>query len=408
MGVTSFHAGRTRAGIAAVRCFVVHLAIVTPKLPRPWSIGAINGGLALEASSGLQAPGPRGCVQKLAHETDKVLVSKLASLKPRDLKDASELIEDVVSFTETPAYQAYRDNPEALFPDPGRATVDKRWLAPHRVGFAEWNWQSIHPFIFKDIEPAYRSHEENQTAVLRTLNLRIKGKPMAILVNGFSSGHHLLERVAWPMREFHRLGINVSLFALPFHGPRGHSFPPAWPQQDTKLTIEGFRQAIWDLRTAIRAMREAGASHVGVAGMSLGGYTVSLLATATDDVDFVLSYIPIANLPDTMNELGLIPGTGSVQRELFQGYRKLLEPVTPEGRKPMVEPERVAIISGALDRLATVEHGARLASHFGTELITFPGAHMLQFWRARAFRRALKGFQDRGVLPRTHRFSCWR
>jgi len=116
----------------------------------------------------------------------------------------------------------------------------------------------------------------------------------------------------------------VSLFALPFHGPRGHSFPPAWPQQDTRLTIEGFRQAIWDLRTAIRALREAGASHVGVAGMSLGGYTV---------------------------------------------------------------------------------HGARLASHFGTELITFPGAHMLQVWRARAFRRALEGFLERGVLPRKRCFG---
>jgi len=374
---------------------------VIPKLHGARTAGHLQS--TAEPSAGLRAPSPRGCVQKLAHETDKLLVSKLASLKPRDLKDASELIQDVADFEKTPAYRTYRDDPEALFPNPTRTAIRKRWLAPHRVGFAEWTWQSVHPLIFEDIEPAYRSHEENQTALLRTLNLRIKGRPMAILVNGFSSGHHLLERVAWPMREFRRLGINVSLFALPFHGPRGRSFPPAWPQQDTKLTIEGFRQAIWDLRTAIRAVREAGASHVGVAGMSLGGYTVSLLATAAADVDFMLSYIPIANLPDTMNELGLIPGTGTVQRKLFEGYRKLLEPVSPESRKPMIEPDRVAIISAEFDRLATVEHGARLASHFGTELITFPGAHMLQLWRARAFRRALEGFQDKGVLPRAHR-----
>ena len=300
--------------------------VVMPKLPSAWSTRKVNtnGGLTGELSSGLPAGSARGCVQKLAYETDKLLVSKLASLKPSDLKNASELIHDVADFAQTPVYQAYRDNPEAIFPDPVRTAVEKRWLAPHRVGFAEWSWQSIHPLIFTDIEPVYRGHRENQTALLRTLNLRIKGKPMAILVNGFSSGHHLLERVAWPMREFHRLGINVSLFALPFHGPRGHSFPPAWPQQDTRLTIEGFRQAIWDLRTAIRALREAGASHVGVAGMSLGGYTV---------------------------------------------------------------------------------HGARLASHFGTELITFPGAHMLQVWRARAFRRALEGFLERGVLPRKRCFG---
>lgn len=345
-------------------------------------------------------PKPRSCVQKLAYETDRLLVSKLGSLKPDDLKDPSELIRDAAEFEDTPAYRAYRSKPDEIFPEPGRIDVRKRWLAPHRVGFAEWNWQSVHPLIFKDIEPAYRSHRENQTALLRPLNLRLKGKPMVILVNGFSSGHHLLERLAWPMHEFRRLGINVSLFALPFHGPRGNSFPPEWPQQDTELTIEGFRQAIWDLRTAIRAMREAGASHVGVAGMSLGGYTATLLATATNDVDFVLSYIPIANLPDTMHELGLIPGQGREQEELFASYRKLLSPVTPEGRAPMLEPERMAIISAEFDRVATVDHGARLASHFGTELITFPGAHMLQVWRAGAFRKALEGFQRAGVLPR--------
>jgi pimeloyl-ACP methyl ester carboxylesterase len=254
--------------------------------------------------------------------------------------------------------------------------------------------------IFNDIEHEYRSHRDNQTALLRTLNLRIKGKPMAILVNGFSSGHHLMERVAWPIREFNRQGIGVSLFALPFHGPRGHAFPPEWPQQDTAFTIEGFRQAIWDLQTAVRAMREAGASHVGVVGMSLGGYTAALLATVTSNVDFVLSYIPIASIPDVMNDNDLVPGSGDIQRTLYEGYREQLVPITPVCRMPKVEPKRVAIISGEFDRLATVKHGQRLADHFGTELVKFPGGHIVQNRRAHAFRAALEGFQDAGVLPR--------
>jgi pimeloyl-ACP methyl ester carboxylesterase len=366
------------------------MAVVAQEVHQPWG----SGGVTVTPSS------PHGCVQKLAYKTDALLVSQLAKLKPSDLKEASELVQDVAEFAATPAYKAYRGDPDGLFPTPGRIDVKKRWLPPYRIGRAEWSWPSVHPLIFEDIEQVYRSHEDNQTALLRTMNPQIKGKPMAILVNGFSSGHHLLEWVAWPMREFRRLGIGLSLFALPFHGPRGHSFPPEWPQQDTKLTIEGFRQAIWDLQTAIRVMREAGASHVGVVGMSLGGYITALLATATSDVDFVLSYIPIASLPEVMNELGLIPGSGDIQRELYEGYRDLLVPITPEGREPMVESERMAIISGEFDRLATVQHGARLAAHFGTELLTFPGAHMLQTWRARAFRKALERFQEAGVLPR--------
>jgi pimeloyl-ACP methyl ester carboxylesterase len=262
--------------------------------------------------------------------------------------------------------------------------------------------------IFGGIEREYRSHRDNQTALLRTLNLRIKGKPMAILVNGFSSGHHLMERVAWPIREFNRQGIGVSLFALPFHGPRGHAFPPEWPQQDTAFTLEGFRQAIWDLQIAIRAMRDAGASQVGVVGMSLGGYTASLLATATSDVDFVLSYIPIASIPDVMNDNDLVPGTGDIQRTLYEGYREQLVPITPVCRTPKVEAKRVSIISGELDRLATVQHGKRLADHFGTKLLTFPGGHIVQNRRARAFRHSLEGLRAAGVLPGKRCVRRWK
>ena len=343
---------------------------------------------------------PHGWVQKLATKADGFLVSQISKLRPSDLKEPPELMRDLAAFAASDDYKAYRSNPEKLFPSPGRINVKKRWLAPHRVGFAEWSWQSVHPLIFKDIEHEYRSHRDNQTALLRTLNLRIKGKPMAILVNGFSSGHHLMERVAWPMREFQRLGIGVSLFALPFHGPRGHAFPPEWPQQDTAFTIEGFRQAIWDLQTAIRAMREAGASEVGVVGMSLGGYTASLLATVTSDVDFVMSYIPIASVPDVMNDNDLVPGSGEMQRKLYEGYREQLIPITPICRMPKVEPKRVSIISGQFDRLATVKHGQRLADLFGTELVKFPGGHIVQNRRAQAFRESLEGFQNAGVLPR--------
>ena len=373
------------------------------ELHRAWDSGSVSRASCISIKSGgsqlVRTAKPRGLVQKLAYKADGFLVSQISKLQPSDLKEPPELVHDLAAFAASDDYKAYRNNSGALFPAPGRINVKKRWLAPHRVGFAEWSWRSVHPLMFNDIEHEYRSHRDNQTGLLRTLNLRIKGKPMAILVNGFSSGHHLMERVAWPIREFNRQGIGVSLFALPFHGPRGHAFPPEWPQQDTAFTIEGFRQSIWDLRIAIRAMREAGASEVGVVGMSLGGYTASLLATVTSDVDFVLSYIPIASVPDVMNDNDLVPGSGEIQRTLYEGYREQLVPITPVCRMPKLEPKRVSIISGEFDRLATVRHGQKLADHFGTELVKFPGGHIIQNRRAQAFRRSLEGFQDAGVLP---------
>jgi pimeloyl-ACP methyl ester carboxylesterase len=379
---------------------------VAQQLHQAWDDGSVSSvsrasGISFKSGGSqlVTTAKPHGLVQKLAYKADGFLVSQIAKLQPSDLKEPPELAHDLEAFAASDDYKTYRSNAGGLFPAPGRINLRKRWLAPHRVGFAEWSWQSKHPLIFKDIKHEYRSHRDNQTGLLRTLNLRIKGKPMAILVNGFSSGHHLMERVTWPIREFSRQGIGVSLFALPFHGPRGHAFPPEWPQQDTAFTIEGFRQAIWDLQIAIRAMREAGASEVGVVGMSLGGYTASLLATVTSDVDFVLSYIPIASVPDVMNDNDLVPGSGDMQRHLYEGYREQLVPITPACRMPKVESKRVSIISGEFDRLATVKHGQKLADHFGTELVKFPGGHIVQNRRGQAFRKSLEGFQDAGVLP---------
>ena len=114
----------------------------------------------------------------------------------------------------------------------------------------------------------------------------------------------------------------------------------------------------------------------------------------------MLSYIPIASIPDVMNDNDLVPGSGDLQRTLYEGYREQLVPITPVCRMPKLEPKRVSIISGEFDRLATVKHGMRLAEHFGTELVKFPGGHIVQNRRAQAFRRSLEGFQEAGVLPR--------
>jgi len=134
--------------------------------------------------------------------------------------------------------------------------------------------------------------------------------------------------------------------------------------------------------------------------MSHGGYAASLLATATSDVDFVVPYVPFASIADFMVDHDLVPGAGAVQQEISDSYRSHLSQITPMGRASLIAPERMAVISGELDQLAPVKHGAHLAEHFGARHIVFRGAHLIQKGRARAFDDAFEGFERAGVLPR--------
>ena len=108
-------------------------------LYEPWDLGEAGGGISVAAGHAqlARSGGPRGLVQKLAYKTDGVLVSQIEKLRPADLKEPPELVRDLTAFASSDDYRAYRHS-QALFPAPGRIDVEKRWLAPHRVGFAEW------------------------------------------------------------------------------------------------------------------------------------------------------------------------------------------------------------------------------------------------------------------------------
>jgi dienelactone hydrolase len=344
---------------------------------------------------------PRGSLgDQIAYGLDGLILSQMKKLSPdSDASAVAERLRDMRMIQDELVDNGALEDDALMFPEPGPVNVTRRLLPPQKVGFYEWRWQSHHPLIFPEIAANYRSRRANQTGRLRMLKLKPKGSTMAIVINGFSSGHHLIERLAWPIRLFRRQGIGAALYALPFHGPRSQAFPPEWPGEDLRMLIEGFRQAIWDLRVAIRALREQGATRVGVIGMSLGGYTSSLLATVTSDVDFVIPYVPIASIPDFMEEHALVPTSAGLQPELAEAYRAHMDAISPLSRAAAVAPERITVISGELDRLATVEHGATLSEHLGGRHVIFRGAHVIQKGRAEAFKDTFRELRRSGVLP---------
>ena len=130
-------------------------------------------------------------------------------------------------------------------------------------------------------------------------------------------GHHAFEQRVWPVEWLGRLGLDVALFVLPFHGRRAdptRKRPPPFPGSDPRMTNEGFRQTVADLGDLMYWLRARGHPAVGVMGMSLGGYTTALFATVEPELAFAVPIIPLASLADFARDQRRLGATPNKRR----------------------------------------------------------------------------------------------
>ena len=189
------------------------------------------------------------------------------------------------------------DAPDAFFVRPPAMHPRVRPIRPLPWGgeCLEASWPSAFEPYGADVRDAYAAHIPNRTAYAR-LYVGPRPRPVAIVIHGYMAGQWAIEERAWPIEWLHRRGLDVAVVVLPFHGVRaraeGGTSP--FPGPDPRFTNEGFRQAVADVRVLIALLRERGAPSVGLMGMSLGGFTTTLMATLDDDLAFAVPLIAAA------------------------------------------------------------------------------------------------------------------
>jgi len=282
--------------------------------------------------------------------------------------------------------------PDAYFVPPPKVSPTLRPVRSLSGGGAvlDASWPSTSMPYLEGVRDAYLGYEANRTAHAR---LYVAGtpRPAVVLVHGYMAGAWAIEERAWPIEWMHRIGLDVALVVLPFHalrGPAGGGSPP-FPGADPRFTNEGFRQAIADLRVLIDVLRERGAPSVGVMGMSLGGYTTSLLATLNADLSFAVPIIPLASIADFARDQGRL-GTGPQAALQHRALEAANEVVSPLSRPSLIPAERMLIVGAEADRITPIAHAERLAEHFGAPLLRVTGGHLMQVWRRQAFREVRK------------------
>jgi pimeloyl-ACP methyl ester carboxylesterase len=249
-------------------------------------------------------------------------------------------------------------------------------------------WASDYEPLLDDVAPRYTRYVENHAAAAR-LFVSGRARPIAILVHGYMAGQFAIEQRVWPVELLNRLGFDVALFVLPFHGVRSvasRNVPP-FPGSDPRISNEGFRQAIADLRDFVQWLRDRGHRQIGVAGMSLGGYTAALAATVEPDLAFCIPIIPLASLADWARDQGRLGQHPEQTLAQHGALEAVHEVVSPLHRAPLIPPQRMLVIAAKADRITPISHAMRLARHFSARLQTMPGGHLLQIGRGESFRQ---------------------
>ncbi len=272
-------------------------------------------------------------------------------------------------------------------------------LREARPGVWDATWTSTFTPFLPEVAEKYLSRVENRTARARLFLGPASGRPAVIAVHGYLGGHYVVEEAAWPVQWLRRIGLDVALPVLPFHGMRGGPArgAPPFPSADPRLTNEGFRQAAADLLGLARWLRERGAPKVGVIGMSLGGYTSALLATVSDTIDFVAPIIPLASVADFARDQGRL-GEGDLAIEQHAALERANWIVSPLARPLRVPTARALVVAAENDQITPTSHARRIATHFGCEMVTIPGGHLVQIGRGDAFRALRRLWRRIGVI----------
>lgn len=221
-------------------------------------------------------------------------------------------------------------------------------------------------------------------------------RPTLIVLHGFAADAPSLNAHVLSLASLYEQGYDILLFTYPHHGlraERGDLFSGVGLFGRGLLSFtESPLHAIHDLRIFIDYLQARGVEHIGVTGISLGGYTASLLATVDKRLSFCIPIVPAVSPIDLFLEwqptgmlLSRLMRRQSISVAQMRGLIGVHNPLT---YKSCIDGKRVLIIGGAGDRFTLPRHLRLLQRHWpGSQLHWFPGSHLIHLGRAEYLQR---------------------
>jgi hypothetical protein len=283
-------------------------------------------------------------------------------------------IEDPLSYHRTP--------PPLLDQD---VTESRGWAMG--LDYDRLSWDSgFEPHSGEPGSDRWMEFAPNRTASAVALRHAGGPRPWVIAVHGFCMGFPFMDFQGLQIARIHReLGMNVALPALPLHGPRRVTLVSGEPFLSFELmnAVHGLTQAVWDIRRLIRWVREQGATSISLYGVSLGAYTVSLVASIEEGVDAVVAGIPVSDFPGLFHlHSPRHIRARSIEHKIMGGpAENVYRVVSPLRFEAKVPQDRRFIFAGYGDRLARPDQAQRLWEHWNKPRISwYSGNHVGYLW----------------------------
>ncbi|HXI84083.1 MAG TPA: alpha/beta fold hydrolase [Verrucomicrobiae bacterium] len=236
-------------------------------------------------------------------------------------------------------------------------------VAPHDLRFTT---KRAFQFTSSVVSPSKRNNTVHGR--LFTTGKRWQDKPVVILLHGWNmqAGYHVL----FPhlARRLVKQGVNVAMFALPYHTrrkPRGKKAIHNFLSGDLVHVVQAAHQSLADARALIAWLEEQGCPRIGLWGISLGAWLSGLLTCEDARIDCAVLMSPVSRMDRVIAELDFC---APIRRSLG-GARVRLDRLNLTNHQPKVAHNNILLIGSEHDLFApigTVEDLHRAWS--GTEL----------------------------------------
>lgn len=269
---------------------------------------------------------------------------------------------------------------------------------------------------FQTVNPAFREtwrrHDRNGVAHAQHWRHADGPRPTLCVIHGFMASPYWLNGLFLQLPRFYRAGMDVLLYTLPFHGARAARSAPFSGHGYFAHGFTGFAEAmahaIHDLRIFLNYLESTGVERIGVSGISLGGYTSSLLASVDSRIQVVIPNAPVVDVGDLLSAwfpasmlLGVGLSLGGIDRDLVEGS---LAYSSPLNYRPLVPTPRRLIITGLGDRLAPPEQAEKLWRHWDECAMTwYPGNHVVHLDQPAYLQLMAQFLRDNDFAPDTRR-----